>query len=107
MSGEAPAGVFGEGGAVAAAAAALLLVACGPPAVPLPPVGEPTGPTLSDQLGISLALPWGASPAAAKERRARLSRLTATGIHRARTDFLWHRIEKTPGQFDFTELDPL
>jgi hypothetical protein len=59
-------------------------------------------PPLGERVGISAQLPWGADPA----RAQKLGKLQSLGIHRMRTDFWWHQLETTAGQFDFSALDP-
>ncbi len=90
-----------------------LLLACGGgsghrdsaafPALPAPDDGSP----VAERLGVSMGVAWGADPDAVASRVAAFAKLHELGIHRVRTDFTWHSIEREKGVFDYSALDAM
>src|SRR5690606_1471302 len=73
-----------------------------------PAIGDPAAlPALSERVGMAHQLVWGDEPAAKARRDGQLARLRSIGIRNVRMDFVWHWLEKSPGEWDFSELDPV
>ena len=76
----------------------------GPDAAPAVPF-TPSDLTLGQMACVAAGLSTGSSAASEASRQVNLARLKAAGIRLMRIDFLWHRIEKTKGTFDFSGHD--
>ena len=76
----------------------------GPDATPVAPF-KPADLTLGQQACVAAGLSTGSSASSEASRQLDLSRLKSAGIKMMRTDFLWHRVEKTKGTFDFSGYD--
>ncbi len=76
----------------------------GPDAAPVVPF-TPADLTLGQMACVAAGLSTGSSAAAEASRQLNLGRLKAAGIRLMRTGFLWHRVEKTKGTFDFSGYD--
>jgi hypothetical protein len=80
----------------------IFLVGCGD-AVSFPAIPQADGlPPLGDRVGIAGPIGWGTDP-----RGQTIAKLQSMHITHLRTDFWWHRLETTAGQFDFSALDPM
>ena len=78
----------------------VLLIGCSD-AVSLPAIPQADGlPALGDRVGIAGPIGWGADP-----RAQTIAKLQSLHVKHLRTDFWWHRLETTAGQFDFSALD--
>ncbi len=76
----------------------------GPDAAPPVPF-YPADLTMGQIACVAAGLSTGSSTAAETSRQVDLARLKSAGIGLMRTDFLWHKIEKTKGTFDFSGYD--
>lgn len=62
-------------------------------------------PPLVERVGMAQQLIWGSDDARRAERALQLERLASIGIRIERINFTWHKLEPTPGHFDFAALD--
>lgn len=72
--------------------------------VPRPPF-SPSNKTVREASCLAYQLPTAASGSGAARRKEDLEWIDEAGIRTVRGDFLWHLIERTRGQFDFTAYD--
>ena len=76
-----------------------------PDAAPPAPPFKPADMLLGQLACVAAGLSTGTSTSSETLRQVYLSRLKSAGIALMRTDFLWHKIEKTKGTFDFSGYD--